>query len=119
MISDYMMPGISGAELLKQAKAIKPEIIRIMLTGHADTGAVMGAINEGAVYKFILKPWNDDDLRVTVALALEQYDLIQKNKSLQQDNAQKSKEINAVAQRAGSKPNPTPLNLKKKKQLNS
>ena len=80
MISDYMMPGMTGAELLKQAKAIKPEMIRIMLTGHADTGAIMGAINEGAVYKFILKPWNDDDLRVTVALALEQYDLIQKNK---------------------------------------
>ncbi|MBI3479648.1 MAG: Flp pilus assembly complex ATPase component TadA [Nitrosomonadales bacterium] len=97
MISDYMMPGMTGAELLKQAKAIKPEIIRIMLTGHADTGAVMGAINEGAVYKFILKPWNDDDLRVTVALALEQYDLIQKNKALQQDNTQKSKEISALA----------------------
>ncbi|MDP1633580.1 MAG: response regulator, partial [Gallionellaceae bacterium] len=80
MISDYMMPGMTGAELLKQAKAVKPEMIRIMLTGHADTGAVMGAINEGAVYKFILKPWNDDDLRVTVALALEQFDLIQKNR---------------------------------------
>src|SRR4030066_352871 len=97
MISDYMMPGMTGAELLKQAKALKPEIIRIMLTGHADTGAVMGAINEGAVYKFILKPWNDDDLRITVALALEQYDLIQKNKALQLDNTQKSKEVKALA----------------------
>src|SRR4030066_2373013 len=95
MISDYMMPGMTGAELLKLAKAAKPEMIRIMLTGHADTGAVMGAIKEGAVYKFILKPWNDDDLRVTVALALEQFDLIQKNKALQKDNEQKSKEVKA------------------------
>ena len=71
IISDYMMPGMTGAELLKQVKALKPETIRIMLTGHADTGAVMGAINEGAVYKFILKPWNDDELRVTVALPLQ------------------------------------------------
>lgn len=97
MISDYMMPQMNGAELLKQAKATQPDMIRIMLTGHADTGAVMGAINEGAVYKFILKPWNDDDLRVTVALALEQYDLIHKNKALQKDNAQKSREISALA----------------------
>jgi type II secretory ATPase GspE/PulE/Tfp pilus assembly ATPase PilB-like protein/DNA-binding NarL/FixJ family response regulator len=100
VISDYMMPGLSGAELLKKIKALYPDTIRIMLTGHADTGAVMGAINEGAVYKFILKPWNDDDLRVTVALALEQYDLLQKNRELSADNARKTKEISALAKLA-------------------
>lgn len=97
VVSDYMMPGMNGAELLKKIKALYPETIRIMLTGHADTGAVMGAINEGAVYKFILKPWNDDDLRVTVALALEQYDLLQKNRALVADNSRKSKEISALS----------------------
>lgn len=100
MISDYMMPVINGGELLRQAKALHPELIRIMLTGHADTGAIMAAINEGAVYKFILKPWNDDDLRVTVALALEQSELIGKNKALQQENAHKSKEIAALSKLA-------------------
>jgi len=100
MISDYMMPVMNGGELLRQAKALHPELIRIMLTGHADTGAIMAAINEGAVYKFILKPWNDDDLRVTVALALEQYELIGKNKALQQENAHKSKEIAALSKLA-------------------
>nr|WP_305906831.1 response regulator [Methylomarinum sp. Ch1-1]MDP4519538.1 response regulator [Methylomarinum sp. Ch1-1] len=78
IISDFKMPKMNGAELLRQVKEHYPPIIRIMLTGHADTDAVMGAINEGAVYKFIIKPWNDDDLRVTVGLALEQYDLIEK-----------------------------------------
>src|SRR3990167_2631846 len=102
MISDYMMPGMNGAELLKQVKALKPEVIRIMLTGHADTGAVMGAINEGAVYKFILKPWNDDDLRVTVALALEQFDLISRNRSLRAENDLKSKEISALSRLAAT-----------------
>ncbi|MEK7321562.1 MAG: ATPase, T2SS/T4P/T4SS family [Pseudomonadota bacterium] len=97
IISDYMMPGINGAELLKRAKNMRPDMIRIMLTGHADTDAVMGAVNEGAVYKFILKPWNDDDLRVTAALALEQYDLIQRNRRLQQENAQKSQEITQLS----------------------
>ncbi len=119
MISDYMMPGMNGAELLKQAKAAKPEMIRIMLTGHADTGAVMGAINEGAVYKFILKPWNDDDLRVTVALALEQFDLLQKNRALQQDNALKSKEINALSKLTVSNRSQLAIMLNKKNLLNS
>jgi type II secretory ATPase GspE/PulE/Tfp pilus assembly ATPase PilB-like protein/DNA-binding response OmpR family regulator len=97
MISDFMMPGMNGAELLRKARDIYPEIIRIMLTGQADTEAVMAAIKEGAVYKFILKPWNDDDLRVTVGLAFEQYDLIQKNKELQIQNSQKAKEISSLA----------------------
>ena len=97
MISDYMMPVMNGAELLREAKQQQPDTIRIMLTGHADTQAVMGAIKEGAVYKFILKPWNDDDLRVTVALAIEQYELRQRNQKLQAENQQKSKEIAALA----------------------
>ncbi|MBS1198251.1 MAG: type secretion system protein E:Response regulator receiver:ral secretory system protein, partial [Proteobacteria bacterium] len=82
VISDFMMPGMNGAQLLREIKSRAPDTLRIMLTGHANTDAVMGAVNEGAVYKFIIKPWNDDDLRVTVALALEQFDLIQRNRVL-------------------------------------
>jgi type II secretory ATPase GspE/PulE/Tfp pilus assembly ATPase PilB-like protein/FixJ family two-component response regulator len=85
LISDYMMPGMNGGELLKEARALQPDMIRIMLTGHADVNAVVGAMKSGAVYKFILKPWNEDDLRVTVALALEQYELKRKNKALHAD----------------------------------
>ncbi|CAB1369336.1 ATPase, T2SS/T4P/T4SS family [Denitratisoma oestradiolicum] len=96
VISDYMMPAMNGAHFLRQVKERSPDTIRIMLTGHADTGAVLGAINEGAVYKFILKPWNDDDLRITVGIALEQFDLVQKNRLLSRENAQKAKEISAL-----------------------
>lgn len=97
IISDYMMPIMSGAELLRKVKGLYPEMIRIMLTGHADTDAVMSAIKEGAVYKFILKPWNDDDLRITVALALEQYDLLQSLVTLQKQNRDRAKEINTLS----------------------
>jgi type II secretory ATPase GspE/PulE/Tfp pilus assembly ATPase PilB-like protein/DNA-binding response OmpR family regulator len=100
MISDYMMPGMNGAELLRKAKAQFPEMIRIMLTGHADTNAVMAAVKEGAVYKFILKPWNDDDLRVTVALALEQFELQRKNRALQKENAARANEVKKLAKLA-------------------
>jgi len=97
VISDYMMPGMNGGELLKEARALRPDMIRIMLTGHADVNAVVAAMKTGAVYKFILKPWNDDDLRVTVALALEQHELKRKNSALRRENATRSKEIEQLA----------------------
>jgi len=102
VISDFMMPGMDGAHFLREVKQRSPDTIRIMLTGHANTDAVMGAINDGAVYKFILKPWNDDDLRVTVALALEQFDLMARNRQLKSENAQKAKEISALSRLAAT-----------------
>lgn len=84
VISDYRMPGMTGAQLLKTIKQQWHGTIRIMLTGHADIQSIMGAVNEGAVYKFITKPWNDEDLRLTVSLALQQYALIQENKKLKE-----------------------------------
>jgi type II secretory ATPase GspE/PulE/Tfp pilus assembly ATPase PilB-like protein/DNA-binding NarL/FixJ family response regulator len=119
IISDYMMPGMNGAELLKKIKALYPDTIRIMLTGHADTGAVMGAINEGAVYKFILKPWNDDDLRVTVALALEQADLIRRNLALKTENRKKSQEITALSKLTATNRSQLGIMLHKKNLLSS
>jgi type II secretory ATPase GspE/PulE/Tfp pilus assembly ATPase PilB-like protein/FixJ family two-component response regulator/RNA polymerase subunit RPABC4/transcription elongation factor Spt4 len=97
VLTDHRMSGMSGTELLKRVKEKHPRTIRIMLTGYADTDAVMGAVNEGAVYKFITKPWNDDDLRLTVSLALEQYDLIQENSALKKQTASQKKEIKRLS----------------------
>lgn len=82
IISDHRMPGITGAELLKEIKQRWPETIRIMLTGYADVHSIMGAVKDGAVYKFITKPWNDEDLRLTVSLALQQYVTMKENRHL-------------------------------------
>ncbi|MBI5233133.1 MAG: Flp pilus assembly complex ATPase component TadA [Deltaproteobacteria bacterium] len=84
VISDHKMPEMPGSELLRNIKERWPETIRIMLTGYADIQSIMGAVNEGAVYKFITKPWNDEDLRITVSIALQQYALIQENKKLKE-----------------------------------
>ncbi len=84
VVSDHRMPGRSGAELLKEIKGRWPETIRIMLTGYTDVNSIMGAVNDGVVYKFITKPWNDEDLRLTVSLALQQYLLMQENKRLKE-----------------------------------
>ena len=97
VVSDHRMPGMSGAQLLTQVKARYPRTIRIMLTGYADVDAVMGAVNEGAVYKFITKPWNDDDLRLTVSLALEQYDLLRENATLKRQTASQKKDIKRLS----------------------
>ena len=96
IISDHRMPGMEGADLLRKVKELYPQTIRIMLTGHADVTAIMGAINEGAVYKFITKPWNDDDLRITVGLALEQYDLIKENVYLKNRQKEQKKKIKTL-----------------------
>ena len=100
VISDFMMPKMNGSEFLSIVKSEHPNIIRIMLTGHADTQAVMTAINSGAVYKFILKPWNDDDLRVTIALALEQYELMARNKALTAENDKHKQDLNKLSKMA-------------------
>lgn len=97
VVSDHRMPGMTGAQLLREIKARWPRTIRIMLTGHADVTAVMGAVNEGAVYKFITKPWNDEDLRLTVSLALERFDLIQSNQSLKAETAAQKKKIKELS----------------------
>jgi type II secretory ATPase GspE/PulE/Tfp pilus assembly ATPase PilB-like protein/FixJ family two-component response regulator len=82
VITDHRMPVMTGAEMLKRIKETWPDTIRIMLTGYADVNSIMGAVKDGAVYKFITKPWNDEDLRLTVSLALQQYVLIKENRQL-------------------------------------
>jgi response regulator RpfG family c-di-GMP phosphodiesterase len=73
VVSDYRMPRMNGVEFLSMVARKWPDTVRIVLSGYADTPAVIGAINEGGIYKFISKPWNDDELRVAVANAATLY----------------------------------------------
>lgn len=82
VISDQNMPGMNGIDFLKQIKKDYPQILTIMLTGNAEIGIAMNAINEAGVYKFILKPWNDHNLKVTIRRALETLELIWERDSL-------------------------------------
>lgn len=72
VVSDYRMPGMNGVELLKEVYRRHPRTIRMVLSGFADTSAVVDAINVGHITRFIPKPWNEEELRTAVLRALEE-----------------------------------------------
>jgi DNA-binding NtrC family response regulator len=82
VLSDGRMPGMSGIDLLKKVKASYPEVVRMILSGYTDVAELAGAINEGEAYRFILKPWNDDELRLTLRHAFEHRRLAEENRQL-------------------------------------
>jgi response regulator RpfG family c-di-GMP phosphodiesterase len=82
VVSDQRMPGISGVQLLGMVRQISPVTVRVMLTGYADLGAAMAAVNEGNVFRFLAKPCPTEDLIKTLEAALEQYRLVTAEKEL-------------------------------------
>ncbi|HTQ74103.1 MAG TPA: protein kinase [Burkholderiales bacterium] len=70
IISDQRMPAMPGVELLRRSREVSPHSVRILLTGYSDLAAIVGSINEGEVYRFISKPWDNDQLQRTVAEAV-------------------------------------------------
>jgi len=82
VMSDYRMPHMTGVEFLAKVKEKYLDTIRIVLSGYADVVAIVEAINDGQVYKFLSKPWNDQDLLTTVQRSLEHYDLQAENLDL-------------------------------------
>src|SRR6201996_2369570 len=82
IITDQRMPGMTGIEFLESILAVYPDTIRILLTGFSDMNAVMDAINRGQVYKYLVKPWQNDELKLYIENALEIYHLRKENKEL-------------------------------------
>jgi DNA-binding NtrC family response regulator len=82
VISDQIMPGLSGIDLLKLVRVRHPDVVRIMLTGDRDPETTLRSINESEVYRFIRKPWNNRDLRTIVHFAFEVARLQAENRRL-------------------------------------
>ncbi|MFQ6003192.1 MAG: response regulator [Candidatus Zixiibacteriota bacterium] len=82
IVSDLKMPRMNGVEFLKRAKEKDSVPLRIMLTGHADLKSVLDAIEQGEVYRFLLKPWDDEELKMTIRQALDYYNLWKENRTL-------------------------------------
>ncbi|MBI1773418.1 MAG: response regulator [Burkholderiales bacterium] len=69
IISDYHMPGMNGIQFLSIAKEMQPNAIRLMLSASAEFKTILGAINDAEVFRYIAKPWNQDELLETIQLA--------------------------------------------------
>jgi serine/threonine protein kinase len=70
IVSDQRMPGMLGVELLRRARELTPDSVRILLTGYSDLASIVGSINDGEVYRFISKPWDNQELQHVIAEAM-------------------------------------------------
>lgn len=85
VVSDMRMPGMDGVEFLAWARAQHPDTVRIMLTGNADQGTAMSAVNRGEIFRFLTKPCDSETLGQTLDLAVRQHQLITAEKALVED----------------------------------
>ena len=96
IISDQRMPGMNGIEFLSKVRKDFPRIIRIILSGYTDVDTITSAINEGNVYKFILKPWDDNNLLDAVHEALRLRTLQDENEVLNEEIRKKNEELMSI-----------------------
>ena len=66
VVSDQRMPGMAGVEVLREVKKAHPRTVRLLLTGYSDLAALVGSINEGEIFRFVKKPWDNDDIRAVL-----------------------------------------------------
>jgi serine/threonine-protein kinase len=71
IVSDQRMPGMTGVELLREARSAAPSAVRLLLTGYSDFGAIVSSVNESEVFRYITKPWQQAELEATLAEAVE------------------------------------------------
>jgi len=82
ILTDQRMPGMSGDQFLREARRLKPDAIRMLFTGYADIQAVISAVNEGHIFRYILKPWDSVELEGIIHQGVEQYELLAERKRL-------------------------------------
>ncbi|MDB5305571.1 MAG: histidine kinase,Response regulator receiver domain proteinhistidine kinase [Phycisphaerales bacterium] len=93
VMTDQRMPEMTGVEFLGQLRSQHPDAVRLLFTGYADIRAVIDAINEGSVFRYITKPWDPDELEATIRQAVERYDLAVERKELLKTLQDKNNEL--------------------------
>jgi len=93
IIADYRMSGMDGVEFFRRARKLQPDALRLILSGYAEVRVLTDAINEGNIYRFIFKPWNDDELKSTIQLAFEQQRLMLENRLLSGELQRKNEQL--------------------------
>jgi len=98
IISDQRMPHMTGVEFLRRVKMLYPKSLRIVLSGYTELESVTSAINEGAIYKFLTKPWDDDLLRDNIREAFHCYEMEQENLRLTRELQSANDELSMLNQ---------------------
>jgi CheY-like chemotaxis protein len=93
VVSDQRMPNMSGTEFLSKVKKLYPDTIRVVLSGYAEAEAIVDSINRGEVYRFIGKPWDEDDLKTIIKQGLAHYNLVIQNRQLSEQTKQQLVEL--------------------------
>ncbi|MBS4049857.1 MAG: response regulator [Methylomonas sp.] len=96
ILSDQRMPKMSGVEFLRKVKELYPKTVRLVLSGYTDLESVTGAINEGAIYKFLTKPWDDELLRKNIREAFEFHEMEQENQRLTRELQHSNDELSRL-----------------------
>jgi response regulator RpfG family c-di-GMP phosphodiesterase len=97
VVSDQRMPEVTGTEFLEEVRLRTPDAVRIILTGYADLYAAVDAINRGRVFRFVSKPWNDEDLRAVVAEAVAQFEFVLEHRRLGELTTRQNAELTELA----------------------
>lgn len=97
ILSDQRMPKMTGIEFFESIKETHPDPIRILITGYTDINAVIDAINRGQVYKYLTKPWNEEDVKNFVEKAFEVYKLRKDNIELTNKLVEVNKKLEFLA----------------------
>ena len=100
LISDQRMPEMTGIELVERTVALRPHMVRILLTGYTDVSSLIEAINCGHVYKYITKPWNNDELAITISRALAHYNAVKARHNLKMVNDRLRARLKEIAELA-------------------
>ena len=96
IVSDQRMPGMTGTEFLRHARQLRPDTVRIVLSGYTELESVTSAINEGSVYKFLTKPWDDQQLRDNIAEAVHRKHIDDENARLHRELADANTRLEAL-----------------------
>ncbi len=94
-VADQRMPEMPGVEFLRQSQELRPEAIRIILTGYADIEVLVDAVNSSRIYRYVTKPWDHQEMRITLKRAIEAY-------HLERENARLLEELKVANERLGA-----------------
>lgn len=93
IISDMRMPEMDGAEFLTKARVLRPDSIRFLLTGYSDIESTIRAVNDGGIYTYIAKPWDNEALKLTLAKGAELFELRRQKQALTEELKQKNQQL--------------------------